>query len=414
MEIEHTETTPIDVTPNKDGGVLKEILKEGEGDESPPPGDTVTVHYVGTLQDGTKFDSSRDRGEKFEFTLAKGEVIKSWDLGVATMKKGEICRLTCRSEYAYGEKGSPPKIPPNATLIFEIELFQWRGEDLSSKKDGGIIRRIIKSGEGFRMPNDGAMVDVSIIGKANGAVFDQRELKFSLGEGVNHKIPKGLERALERFKKNEVSIIKLMPKYTLCSDGSLGEGIPPSTSVEYEVHLRDFEKAKESWEMDQVEKLEQAKISKERGTEYFKEGRYNLAIRHYKKVTDYLQYDSGLNDEQKEEFNAILLAGYLNLSMCHLKLKSYLPAKEFATKALELDPDCVKGYFRRGQALKSLEDAEEAKKDFEKCLALDSSNKAAAQEVNACAAIIKQQKLKEKKLYGGMFDKFAKADAKVS
>lgn len=86
-------------------------------------------------------------------------MIKGWDVGVATMKKGEVSRLICRSDYAYGDSGSPPKIPPNATLMFEIELFEWQCEDLSPHKDGGIQRRILEVGEDYINPNDGATVD---------------------------------------------------------------------------------------------------------------------------------------------------------------------------------------------------------------------------------------------------------------
>ena len=106
----------------EDKGVIKEIIKEGTGDEKPQVNSHVEVHYVGTLLDGTKFDSSRDRGESFKFDLGVGQVIKGWDIGVASMKKGELAILTCTSEYAYGSNGSKPKIPPNATLKFEVIL----------------------------------------------------------------------------------------------------------------------------------------------------------------------------------------------------------------------------------------------------------------------------------------------------
>jgi FK506-binding protein 4/5 len=75
---------------------LKKILKEGAGDELPITGMEVTAHYTGTLDDGTKFDSSRDRGKEFKFTIGKGQVIKGWDQGFATMKKGEKAILRCR------------------------------------------------------------------------------------------------------------------------------------------------------------------------------------------------------------------------------------------------------------------------------------------------------------------------------
>ena len=109
-----------------DGGLYKKILTPGDASGgTPQPGDNVTVHYVGTLLDGSKFDSSRDRPGFFEFDVGIGRVIKGWDQGIISMHRGEKCVLACRSDYAYGASGSPPKIPPNATLLFEVELFKW-------------------------------------------------------------------------------------------------------------------------------------------------------------------------------------------------------------------------------------------------------------------------------------------------
>lgn len=85
----------------------------------------MSVHYVGTLTDGSKFDSSRDRGRPFQFELGAGQVIRGWDEGVAQMSKGQVAKLTLPHEYAYGERGYPPVIPPKATLIFEVELLSF-------------------------------------------------------------------------------------------------------------------------------------------------------------------------------------------------------------------------------------------------------------------------------------------------
>lgn len=99
-----------------------EVLKQGTGPEA-KNGDTVSANYTGTLEDGTKFDSSYDRGQPFSFTLGGGEVIKGWDLGILGMKVGEKRKLTIPYDLAYGEAGRPPVIPPKAVLIFEVELM---------------------------------------------------------------------------------------------------------------------------------------------------------------------------------------------------------------------------------------------------------------------------------------------------
>jgi FKBP-type peptidyl-prolyl cis-trans isomerase FkpA len=99
-----------------------EKLVAGNG-ASPKTGDTVTVHYTGWLTDGSKFDSSVDRDDPFAFVLGTAQVIRGWDEGVATLKVGDKVRLTIPPEMAYGSEGYPGAIPPNATLIFEVELL---------------------------------------------------------------------------------------------------------------------------------------------------------------------------------------------------------------------------------------------------------------------------------------------------
>lgn len=107
---------------NSIDGLKSEVLKEGFGPAA-KAGDMVTVNYVGTLEDGTKFDSSYDRSTPFSFQLGAGGVIKGWDLGVAGMKVGEKRKLTIASDLGYGPGGYGP-IPSNATLIFEVELLK--------------------------------------------------------------------------------------------------------------------------------------------------------------------------------------------------------------------------------------------------------------------------------------------------
>jgi peptidylprolyl isomerase len=117
----HAATKPPHTVVLPDG--LKYVdLKIGSGPQ-PSAGQTVRVHYVGRLLDGTKFDSSRDRGQPFEFALGQGSVIAGWDEGVKTMRVGGRRKLIVPPQLGYGAQGAGDKIPPDATLVFDIELL---------------------------------------------------------------------------------------------------------------------------------------------------------------------------------------------------------------------------------------------------------------------------------------------------
>ncbi|XP_057789132.1 peptidyl-prolyl cis-trans isomerase FKBP20-1 [Salvia miltiorrhiza] len=129
----------IDLT--GDGGVLKTIVRRAKADALAPSESLplLDVHYEGTFAEtGEVFDTTHEDNTIFTFELGSGTVIKAWDVALKTMKVGEVARITCKPEYGYGSAGSPPDIPPDASLIFEVELVACRprkGSSLSSASD---------------------------------------------------------------------------------------------------------------------------------------------------------------------------------------------------------------------------------------------------------------------------------------
>ncbi len=123
-KVKEDEVIKEDNQSNQETMELKiEVLQEGIGDVVTKKGDTISVHYTGTLEDGSKFDSSVDRNDPFSFTIGAGQVIQGWEQGTLDMKVGEKRKLTIPAELGYGAAGAPGAIPPNATIMFDIELI---------------------------------------------------------------------------------------------------------------------------------------------------------------------------------------------------------------------------------------------------------------------------------------------------
>jgi len=267
-----------------DGGVIKTIIKHGQG-PLVPKGAKPEVHYVGTLEDGTKFDSSRDRGNYFTFELGAGRVIKAWDLGIATMKVGEVCNLKCRGDYAYGESGSPPTIPANATLNFEVELFGWEDPE-------------------------------------------------------------------------------------------------PDTTQE---------------------KIAAAAKRKEEGNALFKQGKYAEASKKYNKVLDYFKHSYGITEEEKKPVDEVKLASLLNLAACQVKLKENSDAVLSCHKALDIDNHNVKALFRRAQAYGQNSEFDLAKADLLEAIKLSPNSKEIRDELETLKKNMASSREKEKALFSKMF-----------
>ncbi|XP_076902292.1 peptidyl-prolyl cis-trans isomerase FKBP62-like isoform X2 [Bidens hawaiensis] len=513
-------------------GLKKKLIKEGEGWETPDNGDEVEVHYTGTLVDGTQFDSSRERGTPFKFTLGQGQVIKGWDQGIKTMKKGENALFTIPAELAYGESGSPPKIPPNATLQFDVQLLSWlsvkdicrdggifkkivnKGEkwenpkDLDEvlvnyevqledgtvvakadaveftvqdghfcpalskavktmkkgekviltvkpqygfgengkqelgvppnatlqitlelvswksvtdvTKDRKVMKKILKEGEGYEKPNEGAVVQVKLIGKLqDGTIFtkkgyDETELfEFKTDE---EQVIDGLDRAVMTMKKGEVAVLTIAPEYAFGSAESKQElaVVPPNSTVTYEIELVSFVKDKESWDMNTQEKIEAAGKKKEEGNLWFKAGKYLKASKRYEKAAKYIEYDTSFSDEEKKQAKTLKVSCNLNNAACKLKLKDYKQAEKLCTKVLESDSGNVKALYRRAQAYIHLADLYLAEIDIKKALEIEPGNRDVKLEYKVLKEKMREYNKKDAKFYGNMFAKLSALDSETA
>ena len=403
MEVHNPIELFEDITPKKDGGVKKTITKPGTGVEMPYTGSKVHVHYTGRLQDGTKFDSSRDRPGFFSFQLGKGEVIKGWDLTVPTMKINEVCEIVLAPEYGYGENGFPPSIPKNATLIFEIELLGWEDEEITS--DRGVTKRVVKEGDGVTKPNLDAEVKAHIRGTFEGTVFDERDVEFIIGDGYKIDIVDGIEKALLKMKSHERAKVYIKPEYGFKSNGNEKFGVPPDASIEYEIVLYSFERALEIYEMQYPEKLERSQMLKERALPLFKSGEYHRAMEFYERIIKMVKINKLDSDYPKGL--PYKISALSNIALCYLKLKDYTNVITYCEKVLEYETNNIKANFRIAEAHAACYDYDKAIGYFERVLEMEPDNSSAKKQLSNAKTMQKRSIEKEKKLYSNIFSKMS-------
>ncbi|KAA8528448.1 hypothetical protein F0562_035803 [Nyssa sinensis] len=224
-------------------GLKKKLLKRGLGWETPEFGDEVTVHFVGTLLDGTKFDSTWDRDESFNFKLGRGQVVTGLDHGIITMKKGEIALFTLPPELGYGATGADG-IPPNSIIQFEVELISWITV-IDVCKDGGIIKKIVEKREQTGQPGDldevlvkyqAMLVDGAIVAKT-----PEEGVEFYVKDG--HLCP-ALPKAIKTMRRGEKVNLVVQPQYAFDEEGRNVNNefplIPPSSVLSIDLELVSF------------------------------------------------------------------------------------------------------------------------------------------------------------------------------
>lgn len=404
--------------PQTNGQLFKTVLVEGTG-RRPPKGAKTSVHYVGTLDtNGSKFDSSRDRSDPFEFTIGQGQVIKGWDQGVATMRKGEKAILQCLPEYAYGANGSPPKIPGNSTLNFEVELLDWsKLEDVSEAKDRSLMKNTTVPSSSYDRAKFEAKVtiDVTIFlgGIEDGEEGARTELwrrnDWSFEIGGDDATPVGLETAVGSMGLGEEATVVVAAKLNVADDAAFK--VPKGQTLSYDIKLSALTKAPETWKFNGIEKVEQATLRKDQGNVYFKAGKLDKAERKYKLGLEFVESDYGL-DKAEDKQAAKIVKGtlYANLAQVLLNQKNYPEVISFTNKALLEDGSNLKALFRRAKAYNALSEWDDAKRDLTELLARDAGNVDAQRELQAMQEAVRAYDKKQQKTFGNMFQKLSKME----
>lgn len=404
----------VDVSAARDGGILKKTLVEGSGPTA-PQGAEVTVYYHGKLEsDGSTFDSNLE-GPGFKFDLGAGRVIKGWDQGVATMRKGEKATLKIREDYGYGQTGSPPKIPAGATLLFDVELLSFtKGKDITEKKDGGVVQTEVleKGASDYKMPKEDGTVKAHVaVRVGEEEVFTTRTgepLSWVVGDDpLAEGVTRGLDLAVRKLTKGGRALVAVRSDYGFGEEGYSGDNGPkvgPGTDLVYDVEVVEFENPPESWTLKGVEeKIAAAKARKDAANAKFAAKRYAKAQRMYKAALSYVAY--GEWGEQEKEVNDLKATLHLNQVACMMQQPGFdkKEARKTVKEALDISPSNVKALFRSAKLYSLAGAYPEALSELQKALSVDAENAAIKKEISRVKVLQKKQDQKDKAMYARMF-----------
>uniref|UniRef100_A0A914VPT8 peptidylprolyl isomerase n=1 Tax=Plectus sambesii TaxID=2011161 RepID=A0A914VPT8_9BILA len=324
-----------DITEEQDGGIFKGIKREGKGPYTPrrygKKGDTVYVHYEAQIRKTKKtFHSTRKIGKEFGFTLGVAQmtmkdedrrqsadcILPFWSLALSTMKKGERAVFVVKSKYAYGPDGLTMKnemiVPPNSTIIFDVELLRWEGEDITNKMDKSILRTLIEAGDQYGKVNLDGRVTASITGYHNDRQFISDQFKFTCGDA----------------------------------------------------ELLDLPKAPEIATMEKCERLEYAEEMRVKGKEWFQRGDFKQALQRFTRMweavsdTKEMRHLDGISISMggtdwrwcsHTDRELLWQAAHLNLALCYMRMDEIKFALDHLNRCLAEYPRNEKALYRKGQ-----------------------------------------------------------------
>ncbi|XP_061955458.1 peptidyl-prolyl cis-trans isomerase PASTICCINO1 [Populus nigra] len=410
FEIEMIDFSKVKVV-SDDLGVIKKVIDEGQGWESPREPYEVKA-WISAKTGDDKVILSPKQGEPYFFTIGKSEVPKGLEMGIGTMTREEKAVIYVTNQYL--TESPLMSVAGLEEVQFEVELIHFtQVRDMLG--DGRLIKRRLRDGKG-EFPMDCPLQDSllrvhykgMLLNKEKTVFIDTRidndgqPLEFSSGEGL---VPEGFEMCVRLMLPGEVALVTCPPDYAY-DKFTRPANVPEGAHIEWEIELLGFEMPKDWTGLDFQGVMDEAEKIRTTGNRLFKEGKFELAKAKYEKVLREFNHVNPQDDEEGKVFLNTRNLLNLNVAACHLKLGECRKSIETCNKVLEANPAHVKALYRRGMAYMEVGDFEEARSDFEMMLKVDKSS-----ELDATAALKKlkqkQQDVEKKarRQFKGLFDK---------
>lgn len=367
------------------------------------------------MQVETSSSSSTDPDDKLgllELTRGQGSVVCSAEdwipgaagvLALSDLRKSQHCFVRVQADLAFGTSGLPDfGILPNTTLEYEIEVLAiMTFEDASLDKSKLVMKKIVKEGEGYERPEEGAEVTVSCEahdGDSGAVLFEEQTLVFVAANG---KFCSALEETVLTMKKGEVCEVRCSAP-SAATDPELGLSPGASSVVVFCLELKDFEKIT-LHQLSEADRVAHCGRRKEAGAKFFKDSNWLRALKRYQHAATQLRYlDHWMDEEAKIEALKLRRVSYTNAAACLLKLEAWEEAVSACGNVLKEEQDNVKALFRRGHALLELGQHREAALDLRRVLELDRENAQAGRLLAKAKQAMKAEVANEKKIYSKM------------